>query len=207
MEKIDYKKRLKQLYQAKPERPVLMDVPPLNFLMIDGKGDPNTAAAFADGVEALFSLSYALKFKIKKEADIDYGVLPLEGVWYADDMDVFRSGDRDSWQWTLMIMQPEPVTPELAAAASSDLRRKKKLAALERVRFECLTEGLAAQILHVGRFADEGPTIERLHGFIAAEGCALRGRHREIYLSDMRRTAPERLKTIIRQPVSIRTQV
>lgn len=207
MEKIDYRKRLKQLYQAKADRPAVVDVPPLNFLMLDGRGDPNTAAAFSEAVAALFALSYALKFRIKKEQDLDYGVLPLEGVWYAEDMEVFRSGDRGSWRWTLMIMQPEPVSAELAAAAAAELGTRKELPALDKVRFESLAEGLSVQILHVGAYADEGPTIARLHDFIAAEGYALRGRHREIYLSDLRRTAPERLKTIIRQQVAIRTRV
>jgi hypothetical protein len=206
MEKIDYKKKLKAFYRAGVQ-PVVVDVPCLNFLMIDGKGDPNKAAAFPEAVAALFSLSYALKFRVKKEAQLDYAVLPLEGVWYADDMDVFLSGKRDSWQWTLMIMQPEPVDRALVAAAATDLKTKKKLPALAHVRFESFTEGLAAQVLHVGRFADEGPTVAGLHDFIAAQGYVPRGKHREIYLSDMRRTPPESLKTIIRQPVVIRTRV
>jgi hypothetical protein len=207
MEKIDYRKELKSLYRAKADRPVVVDVPPLNFLMLDGRGDPNTAPAFKEAVAALFSLSYALKFRIRKDRDLDYGVLPLEGTWYADDMEAFRSGDRGSWRWTLMIMQPEPVTGELAAETAAELGTKKKLPALGQVRFERLCEGLAAQILHIGAYADEGPTIAGLHEFIVEQGYALRGRHREIYLSDLRRTAPERLKTIIRQPVAIHTRV
>jgi len=205
MEKIDYRKELKVLYRAKADRPVVVDVPPLNFLMLDGRGDPNTA--FKEAVAALFSLSYALKFRIRKDHDLDYGVLPLEGTWYADDMEAFRSGDRGSWRWTLMIMQPEPVTGELAVEAAADLGAKKKLPALGQVRFESFCEGLAAQILHIGAYAAEGSTIARLHEFIAEQGYALRSRHREIYLSDLRRTAPGRLKTIIRQPVAIRTRV
>jgi hypothetical protein len=207
MDKIDYKLLLKPLYQAKAGRPTVVDVPALNFLMLDGRGDPNTAAAFSEAVAALYALSYALKFRVRREQDLDYAVLPLEGVWHADDMNAFRNGDRESWLWTLMIMQPDPVTPELAAAAAAELAARKKLPGLERVRFESFSEGLAAQVLHVGAYTGEGPTIARLHDFIAAEGYALRGRHREIYLSDMRRTAPERLKTIIRQPVAIRTRV
>jgi hypothetical protein len=202
VQKIDFKKRLKQLYSAPAKAPVIVDVPAMNFIMIDGAGDPNSSEEFQQAVETLFSLSYALKFMIKRgPVGVDYVVLPLEGVWWADDMRSFSSGDKASWKWTLMIMQPEYVTPELYARALEEVRKKKDLPAVQRVRFDSLHEGLSAQVLHIGPFAEEGPTIERLHRFIDDYGYRRRGRHREIYLSDMRRTAPERLKTIIRQPI------
>jgi hypothetical protein len=202
MQKIDFKKRLKQLYSAPAKAPVIVDVPPMNFIMIDGAGDPNTSLGFQQAVEALFSTSYTLKFMIKKgPMTIDYGVLPLEGIWWADDMASFTARDKASWKWTLMIMQPEYVTPELFEQAREQGRQKKALPALDQLRFGSLHEGLCAQMLHIGPFSEEGPTIERLHRFIHDNGYGRNGRHREIYLSDLRRAAPEKLRTIIRQPI------
>ena len=202
MQKIDFKKRLGALYSAPAKAPVIVEVPRMNFIMVDGAGDPNTSEEFQQAVEALFSVSYALKFLIKKgPAAIDYGVLPLEGVWWAEDMSVFTAGDKSSWKWTLMIMQPEYVTGELYEQALRQVRRKKDLPAVDRLRLEPFLEGRSAQVLHVGPFSEEGPTIERLHRFIEENGYRRRGRHREIYLSDLRRAAPEKLKTIIRQPI------
>jgi hypothetical protein len=202
MQKIDFKKRLKQLYSAPAKAPVIVDVPPMNFIMIDGAGDPNTSLEFQQTVEALFSTSYTLKFMIKKgPMTIDYRVLPLEGIWWADDMASFTARDKESWKWTLMIMQPEYVTPELFEQAREQGRQKKALPALDQLRFGSLHEGLCAQMLHIGPFSEEGPTIERLHRFIHDNGYGRNGRHREIYLSDLRRAAPEKLRTIIRQPI------
>ena len=202
MQKIDFKKRLGALYSAPAKAPVIVEVPQMNFLMVDGAGDPNTSGEFQQAVEALFSVSYTLKFLIKKgPAAIDYGVLPLEGVWWAEDMSVFTAGDKSSWKWTLMIMQPEYVTGELYEQALRQVRRKKGLPAVDRLRLEPFREGRSAQVLHVGPFSEEGPTVERLHRFIEENGYHRRGRHREIYLSDLRRAAPEKLKTIIRQPI------
>lgn len=203
MQKIDFKKRLKQLYSAPAKAPVIVEVPSLNFIMIDGSGDPNTSAEFQQAVEALFSTSYTLKFMIKKSRmAIDYGVLPLEGVWWADDMASFTVGDKASWKWTLMIMQPEYVTAELFEQALEQAGKKKELPALDQLRFGSFHEGLCAQVLHVGPFSEEGPTIDRLHRFIQDNGYSRKGKHREIYLSDLRRVAPEKLKTVIRQPIA-----
>jgi len=203
MQKIDFKKRLKQLYSAPAKAPVIVDVPAMNFMMTDGTGDPNTSVEFQQAVEVLFSTSYTLKFMIKKgPMAIDYGVPPLEGVWWADDMASFTTGDKASWKWTLMIMQPEYVTAELFEQALEQTRKKKALPALDQLRFESFHEGLSAQVLHVGPFSEEGPTIERLHRFIHDNGYGRNGRHREIYLSDLRRAAPEKWKTIIRQPIA-----
>ncbi len=202
MQKIDFKKRLGALYSAPAKAPVIVEVPQMNFIMVDGAGDPNTSEEFQQAVEALFSVSYTLKFLIKKgPLAIDYGVLPLEGVWWAEDMSVFTAGDKSSWKWTLMIMQPEYVTEELYEQALRQVRRKKGLPGVDRLPLESFHEGRSAQVLHVGPFSEEGPTIERLHRFIEENGYRRRGRHREIYLSDLRRAAPEKLKTIIRQPI------
>ena len=202
MEKIDYKKEFKHLYQPSTKEVAVVDVPQMNFLMIDGKGDPNTSQAFQDAVAALYSLAYALKFMIKKGVvGKDYSVMPLEGLWWVDDMAQFSVEKKDEWQWTLMIMQPELVTRELFEEAVEEVRKKKNPVALSNIRFESFLEGKAAQILYIGPFAEEGPIIEKIHTFITEKGCHRSGKHHEIYLSDMRKTAPEKLKTIIRQPM------
>jgi len=202
MEKIDFLKNLKELYRPSPKEVVQIDVPPMNFLMLDGEGDPNSSKTYQEGVEALFSLSYAIKFKVKKgPLAIDYGVMPLEGLWWADDMASFATGDKSIWKWTIMIAQPDFVPGELVGEALAELRKKKDLPALEQLRFESLAEGKCAQIMHQGPFSAEGPTIERLHAFIATSGYARQGKHHEIYLSDIRKAAPEKWRTILRQPM------
>jgi hypothetical protein len=199
MQKVDYRKDLKALYGAKAGKPAVVDVPPLQFLKVDGQGDPNTSPDYAAAVEALYAVSYATKFLCRAEQEIDYGVMPLEGLWWADDMRDF-AGNRDAWQWTSMIMQPEIVTAGLVARAIEQVARKKALPALDRLRFEPYHEGVAAQVLHRGPWSEEGPVIEGLHAWIAAQGGSLTGHHHEIYLGDPRRAAPEKLRTIIRQP-------
>ena len=201
MSKIDYKNGLKHLYQPSAREVVVVEVPLLNYLMVDGRGDPNTAPAYAEAIAALYAVAYAVKFAVKKgPLALDYGVLPLEGLWWADDMTKFSPDDKASWKWTAMIMQPPPVTAELVEAAVVEVRRKKDPAALDRLRFESLAEGTCAQILHIGPFTAEGPTIERLHRFIDARGSRV-GKHHEIYLSDIRRADPAKWKTVIRQPM------
>ena len=202
MSKIDYKKELKQLYTASAKQPALVDVPALRYLSIDGSGNPNTSTAYQESVQALFSLAYTIKFAVKKSpAGIDYGVMPLEGLWWVDDMSQFSVARKDEWKWTLMIMQPTIVTQSIVEACRAELARKKDLAALPKVKFADCNEGKAAQILHIGPFSEEGPTIQKLHAFIEANGRKLIGKHHEIYLSDIRRAAPEKWKTILRQPV------
>ncbi len=202
MGKIDFKKKLKDLYKASAIKIEIVDAPRMNFLMADGKGDPNTSQDFQEAVEALFGLAYALKFMIKKgDLQIDYGVLPLEGLWWTEDMAQFSVERKEDWLWTAMIMQSELVTSELVAEAVEQVRKKKNPAALSKIRFEAFEEGMAAQIMHIGPFSEEGPTIAKLHDFITGNGYSLSGKHHEIYLSDIRRAAPEKWKTIIRQPV------
>ncbi|MBX3082351.1 MAG: GyrI-like domain-containing protein [Anaerolineae bacterium] len=198
--KLDLKKTFKTLYNPSAKEFSVVDVPAMNFLMIDGAGDPNTATAYKEAVEALYAASYTLKFAIKKQLGVDYPVMPLQGLWWADDMKDFLTGRREDWRWTMMIMQPEMITLAHVDAAIKDAQAKKGLPGLARLRFEPFTEGLAAQIMYFGLYRDEGPTIARLHEFIAVEGGALSGKHHEIYLSDPRKTAPDKLKTVIRQP-------
>lgn len=202
MEKLDLKAELKWLYGPSAKEVVLVDVPAMNFLMVDGEGDPNTSKKYAEAVEALYAAAYTLKFKVKKgPLAIDYPVMALEGLWWADDMSSFLAGEKGSWRWTMMIMQPEFITPNLVEEARAELKKKKSLPALELLRLEGFDEGRCAQTMHLGPYSAEGPTIARVHAFIAGAGLALRGKHHEIYMGDPRRTAPEKLRTIIRQPV------
>lgn len=202
MSRIDYKKELKSLYTASAKQPAFVDVPTLNYLSVDGIGNPNTSSEYLEAVQALFSLSYTIKFSVKKGTRaVDYGVMPLEGLWWVDDMSQFSVTRKDEWKWTMMIMQPAIVTQAIVDTCRAELARKKGLPALPKVRFSACDEGKAAQILHIGPFSEEGPTIAKLHAFIAASGFKLAGKHHEIYLSDIRRAAPAKWKTIIRQPV------
>ena len=203
MAKVDLKKTLKHLYRPSKVTLTVVDVPEMAFLMIDGQGDPNTAPAYQEAVEALYGVAYAVKFLLKEDPAMDdYVVPPLEGLWWVEDMSQFTMADKEAWSWTMMIMQPEWVTVEVVDRARIEATRKKDLPALPRIRFAPYDEGLSVQIMYVGPYDEEEPTIRRLHAFAADEGYVLRGKHHEIYLSDPRRTAPERLKTIIRQPVA-----
>ena len=199
--KVNFKVEHKELYRAKRE-PALVDVPELGFLMVDGHGDPNTATEYTQAVEALYTVSYSLKFAIKRARDgFDYGVMPLEGLWWVRDMSKFTSSKKSDWDWTAMIMQPDQVTQDLLEDALANATAKKSLPAAAKLRLERFREGPAAQVMHIGPYDAEGPTIKRLHELIAESGRTRRGKHHEIYLSDPRRSAPEKLRTIIRQPV------
>jgi hypothetical protein len=202
MVKVDLKKELRRLYQASAREPAIVEVPALNFLMLDGAGDPNDSPHFQAATAALFSVAYTLRSMVKQEQTIDYGVMPLEGLWSADDPTQFTPDRKDLWKWTLMIMQPVFVTSNLVRLALEQVSIKKKLPDLDRMKFLRYREGLAAQILHVGPYAEEWPAVAGLHGFIQARGYQLRGNHHEIYLKDPRRCAPEKLQTIIRQPIA-----
>ncbi len=201
MDKIDFKKELKHLYRPSAKEVVEVDVPAMNYLMVDGEGDPNTAQTYSDAVEALFSVSYAVKFMVKQgESAIDYAVMPLEGLWWADDMSMFATADKSSWKWTMMIVQPSFVAPEIIGSAIAAVRKKKNPAAISKLRLEEFSEGRCAQIMHIGPFSEEGPTIAKVHRFVESRG-RLAGKHHEIYLSDIRKADPSKWKTIIRQPM------
>ena len=166
-------------------------------------GGSQYVSRIPDAIEALYSLSYAIKFMVKKgDLGIDYGVLPLEGLWWVEDMSQFSVEDKDSWEWTMMIMQPDIVASQLVQEATEQVKIKKNPVALPMVRFESYSEGKAAQIMHIGPFSEEGPTIDRVHNFIEDQGSDRKGKHHEIYLSDIRKAAPEKWKTIIRQPMT-----
>ena len=201
MSKRDLKRELRGFYHASAKMIAEVDVPAFSYLMIDGEGDPNTSLSYSQAIEALFSVSYTAKFTLKKSVPaIDYTVMPLEGLWWADDWSVFMTDDRAQWKWTMMIMQPDFLPAEVIKNAIDRVARTKNLPALEKVRLERFEEGHCAQILHVGPFTEEGPTIAKLHDYIDKKS-ARAGRHHEIYLSDIRRAAPSKWKTIIRQPM------
>jgi hypothetical protein len=201
MAKIDHKKELKHLYLPSAKEVVEVNVPTMNYLMVDGEGDPNTSQTYTDAVEVLFMVSYAVKFMVKKGAlAIDYGVMPLEGLWWVDDMTKFTTTDKSNWKWTMMIMQPPFVTSEIIDSAIAEVKKKKNPRAIFKLRLQEFSEGRCAQILHIGPFSEEGPTIEKVHQFIDAKSKRT-GKHHEIYLSDIRRADPSKWKTIIRQPM------
>jgi hypothetical protein len=201
MPKIDLRKELRHLYNPSPKAFSVIEVPPFNFVMIDGQGNPNTAPGYSEALQSLYGLSYTLKFASKQRLGIDYTVMALEGLWWADDMDDFLTLNKDRWQWTMMMLQPEHITAEMFEEARAAVLKKRPSPALSQVRFERFQEGLSVQILYLGAYADEGPTIARMHTFIHDNGYVPAGKHHEIYLGDPRRTAPEKLKTVIRQPV------
>ena len=201
---LDLRKQFKALYNPSAKEVTIVDVPAMQFLMVDGTGDPNTTQAYTDAIEALYGVAYTLKFLIKKEKAVDYPVMALEGLWWAPDMRAFSSNNKESWLWTMMMMQPEVVTRELFEQVLEQVEKKKPSPALAKMRLGGFHEGLSAQIMHIGPFSAEGPTIAKLHAFIKEHGYSFEGteqKHHEIYLSDPRRTAPEKLRTVIRQPM------
>jgi hypothetical protein len=205
MQKIDLKKTLKPYYDAK-SAPAFIDVPSMNFIMIDGSGNPNNSPEYSNAVQALYSVAYTLKFKVKKEQQIDYPVMALEGLWWAPDMALFSPDKKDDWLWTMMISMPDLVTQPMLDAARIEASRKKDLPSLPLLRLESFTEGLSAQIMHIGPYAAEAENIQRLHDFIHANGYSFEGtrqKHHEIYISDPRKAARDKLKTIIRQSVKL----
>ncbi len=201
MKKMDLRKELKAIYSPSEKEAELIRIPKFQYFMIDGSGDPNSSIDFEEAVQALYSLSYTLKFMVKKEKEIDFPVMPLQGLWWADNMDAFMTGSKDQWKWTLMIMQPKLITKSLFVKGLKVAMEKKGLPALGKIRLENLEEGLCVQVMHIGTYAQEGPTIQRLHSFARERNLELRGKHHEIYLSDPRKAKPEKMKTIVRQPV------
>ena len=204
MAKIDLRKELKEFYNPTAKAVTVVDVPEMSFIMIDGQGAPGSEQ-FQQSIEALYTVAYTMKFAKKKADGTDYGVMALEGLWWAEDMAVFdaEKGDRNQWRWTLMIMQPDFVTEDDFVSAKEAAKKKKGNSSVERVRFESFKEGKAAQIMHIGPFSEEGPNVQRIHDEIAKIGGKLAGKHHEIYLSDFRKVDPAKMKTVLRQPYEI----
>ncbi|MDQ3098003.1 MAG: GyrI-like domain-containing protein [Chloroflexota bacterium] len=201
MTKRDFKKEL-QGYRAKHHVLEVVEVPQARYLMIDGHGDPNTGKDFQSAITALYPVAYKLKFASKQELGKDYTVMPLEGLWWAEDMNSFTSGqDKSQWEFTLMIMQPEWITGAMFQAAVQEVAERDPTADLARVRLETLHEGTCVQTLHVDPFDDETEILAKMHEFIPAHGFEMTGKHHEIYFSDLRKVAPHKLRTLMRQPV------
>lgn len=201
---VDIKRERRNLYSGRAGRFDLVDVPPMRFLMVDGHGDPNTAPAYRTAVEALYSTSYTVRALAQSQIGRVHTVGPLEGLWFADDPQVFTARDKDAWSWTMMIWQPEWITAEMVAAGVEKVTATKSPDAGDLIRFDEFAEGLALQTLHIGAYDDEGPVIAHMHEeLIPSHGASPSGHHHEIYLSDPRKTEPAKFKTILRQPVTI----
>jgi hypothetical protein len=202
-EKLDLRRELKHLYTARSAKPALVEVPRMQFLALDGVGLPQPEGGeFQEGIAALYTAAYALKFAYRAGSrPIDYPVMPLEALWWSESGDL-RLDRPETWRWSLMIMEPDFVTPEAADLAVAQARQRRPNSHLDRVELRSFEEGTCAQVLHLGPYDAEGPTIKLLSEFIASQGLHPRGKHHEIYLSDPRRSAPERIRTILRQPVT-----
>lgn len=201
--KVDFKKTLDS-YRSAAGVFRIVDVPARQFFMVDGHGDPNRDPAYTDALQALYPVAYKMKFASKTDLGRDYVVPPLEGLWWAEDMEAFTtSRDKSRWDWTMMLMVPDWISRELFDSAVERVAAKDAPTRLGEVRFETFAEGLAVQTLHVGSFDDEGPVLDRMHHeFIPNNNLTLTGKHHEVYFSDFRKTAPERLRTLLRQPVA-----
>lgn len=197
----DLRRAHPELWRA-PDAPQRLTVPPLQYLMVDGAGDPATVPAYADAVGTLYAVSYGLRFAVKAAGGEPWPVMPLQGLWWAADMAGFSMERRGDWLWTMLIAQPAVVTQTMVDDAVAAAVRKKAAPSAAGVRLAVLDEGDVVQVMHHGPYADEPPTIAALHAWIADAGLALRGTHHEIYLGDPRRTPPEKLLTILRQPVA-----
>jgi hypothetical protein len=199
--KIDLKRELGDLYRAHLA-PSEVEVPPLRFLMIDGHGDPDGAAEFRDAIEALYATAYGLKFRMKALDAVDYRVMPLEGLWWIPNARVWDFSDKSDWDWTLMIVQPDEVTPARLEDVRAAAAERRPLPALDRIRLDTFAEGHAVQAMHTGAWSMERPTLERLQAYMATRGLMPVGKHHEIYLSDPSRVGPDRMRTILRQAVA-----
>jgi hypothetical protein len=205
MAKKDLSKELQELYFPPAKEPMQVKVPKMNFIMVDGQGDPNTSKDYMNAIGALYSVAYTAKFTLKKSAKgKDFIVMPLESLWWTDDPNDFLKGEKGKWHWTAMIMVPKHVTKKVVSDTIAQLKKKgkdKELPALPKLRLEEFEEGLSVQMMHIGPYSEERPNIEKLHKLIQESGHKIVGRHHEIYLGDPRRTKPEKLKTVIRQPM------
>lgn len=201
-EKLDVKKDLDG-YRARRGQFRVLQIPVMRYLMVDGHGDPNTSSAYTQALEALYPVAYTLKFASKRELGRDYVVPPLEGLWWAEGMDAFTTArDKSQWDWTMMLMVPEWIDETMFRAAVDVVKAKGSADRLEDVRIEALAEGLCVQTLHLGSFDDEADVLHEMHHeFIPGQGLSLGGKHHEIYFSDVRKVAPDKLRTILRQPV------
>jgi len=208
MEKLDLRKQYKNLYNPSAKKAEIVEVPRLKFVMIDGRiepgMEPGTSPGFVDAMTALYGAAYTLKFtsKLRKDNPIDYSVMAVEGLWFVEDGN-FDITIKDNWLYTLMILQPEHITPELLADALEQIRKKRgDHPALTRLRLEDFQEGLCVQMMHIGPYATEPATVGKMDAYAREQGYMMHHKHHEIYLSDPRRAQPEKLKTILRHPIT-----
>jgi len=202
MEKLDLKKALPDYFKASSAKFAVVKLPKFNYFMVDGKGDPNKSPSYVEAIELLYGASYTLKFMSKAEKGEDYVVPPLEGLWWAENMKSFELKDKSKWIWTMMIMVPQEVSKTLVNKAFREFSGKKPAADLSKLRFDSLTEGSSVQVLHIGPYDAEGPILSKLHNeFMPENNYVFNGKHHEIYLSDPRKSAPSKLRTILRQPI------
>ena len=201
MDKTDIKKEFKHLYSPPKDKVVIVDVPELQYLMIDGTGNPNNSETFSTAIETLYTAAYTAKSIAKKELNKDFVVQPLEGLWWVNEIKQFSFNNKDSWNWTLMIVLPGFVTKRIFEEARKNAGCKKPGLNFDKVKFEKYSEGKSAQLLYTGDYKNEKPAVEKLHAFVSENGYTLHKKHHEIYLSDPRKTAPEKLKTILRNPI------
>lgn len=200
--KVDFKKTLKELYAPKAGVFTIVNVPKTNYLMVDGEGNPNTATTYVEAIEVLYAVSYTLKFHSKIELKQDYVVPPMEGLWWSSDPNAFRTRSKDDWKWTMMVMVPEWLDKKDFDLAVKKVHDKNPALHVERLRLESLDEGLSVQIMHIGSYDEEIPTLLKLHDeWIPQNGFTESGKHHEIYLGDPRKTDPSKLKTVLRQPL------
>lgn len=202
---IDLKKTLAAYYNP-PKKPTMIEIPSFNYLMMDGAGNPNHNPRFEEATGALYALAYTIRFAYKAAADTAYTVMPLEGLWWAEDMGTFVGREKEQWNWTLMILQPDFITPELVAQSRVEALQKKKLTGQQNaeLRYETYHAGTCVTMMHIGSYDDETENIAWMHRFAEEQGYELHGLHQEIYLSDPRKTEPAKMKTVLRQPVKKR---
>lgn len=202
MEKRDLKKEHRNMFSPKKGVFSIIEIPQLKYITIEGEGNPNIAESFSKSTEALYTIAYGIKFAMKESGD-DFTVMPLEGLWYCDNMSKFSEDNKDEWKWKLMILQSELVEQEIFENARiKGITKKTELKEyLEEVKLEKYTEGLSVQTMYVGAYKDEAPVIREMHKFIGENGYELAGLHHEIYIGDPRKTEAAKLKTILRQPM------
>jgi hypothetical protein len=201
VKKLDIRKELKSLYSPSAKETELVRIPRFNFLMIDGEGPPETKE-FHEAIQAIYNAAYTIKFKFKFEKNIDFPMMALEGLWWVKQGTPFQIGKREDWCWTLMILQPKIVTRTSLKQAVRKIREKKEVPALDKIHLDSFAEGLSVQMLHIGPYADEPATMEKIEEFSAQRGLTASGKHHEIYISDPRRVKPEKMKTILRHAVT-----
>lgn len=200
----DVKKEYRYLFSPPAKEPEIIEVPAFKYIMLDGQGYPGTELSFQEKVQALYALAYTIKFSLKQapKDSLNFTVPPLSGLYCADDCRSFRDESRkNEWKWTVMILMPDRITNETFEQTRNEVIKKKKLPHLQDVVFQVYKEGLCAQVMHIGPYSEEAPTIDKLHAFFQEKGYTFNGRHHEIYLSDPRRCEPQKMKTIIRQPI------